>query len=473
MRRLTLILSLATLMALLVSAAAFAANISVSSVIGFRTVFGESSKSDLDAYEFKAQRRLYSSMYFRGSKGPVSATVRYYIQSLRGSSATDGWVDLDSSNWGSLSLANSDLVDAYLDFKGEIIPGLPGGTLRIGRFSTNQNGWIADFSRRNAVMLSGVKLGPATLTFYQAMKGTNTRATMVKATGKIDIVDLTAVYVGHSNLASDTTKKNEARTDLLFGATVTPNRDMKITAEVATNGKEASLDQDPAMAWKVSGELNSIPNFKLRASTWSTDTDFRPDHFARLSVENLRARTIETGGARPGSMWGDPWMETGFSVGVTTTQVGLPFDVDVKIGTIFESNVPGSGNGAYAGEEMIVASVGTTVAQIKTNATVTMIGDHDPVIDLVGERSVRVGLLNGNVNLRGIVRLIDEDTNFAADAIWDAPNGLKLGLHYANYDRGTNWNHNTTTNDLSEGIDVGKAGKADGFSITAGYQLSF
>lgn len=482
MKRLSLILSLAVLMALAVAAAAVAATISASGNLGYRMAYATFDDSD-EKYELRSQWRYYTNLYFRGSKGPVSANVRYYLRSYSvwtdndsgkaPTNGTDGWVDTrQRTRLAGLDTVAGDMLEAYLDFKGAIIPGLPEGTLRIGRFSTNQNNWIGNFSRRDAIMLSGVKVGPANLVLYHGWRtkdNDKNRVTAVKATGKVDIVDLTAVYVAQSVYGNE----DASRADFMVGASASPIKDLKVSVEVASNGTPKSSNDDARLGWKVNGELSSIPNLKLRASTWSTDPAFDATYKHNTNRESLLWDYANS--SRP-TAFGDPWIQQGFSVGVTTTQAGLPFDVDIKTGKLFDGTTGASSGvpSALRGENMMVVNVGTTVAQVKTDVAVTMIGENDPVIDVLTTRALDVGFLGGKVNLRGNVRMQgDEDTQFGADATWNAPNGLVLGVHYANYDRGTDWNHNRSSANLSEGFNIGKAGEADGFAITAGYLLSF
>jgi len=92
---------------------------------------------------------------------------------------------------------------------------------------------------------------------------------------------------------------------------------------------------------------------------------------------------------------------------------------------------------------------------------------------VIASRTVTVSQLGGDVTLRGNIRNRSGNTDFGADATWKAPNGLTLGLHYANYDRVSDWNGNLGDGNLAEGVDLGQPGQADGFAITAGYQLNF
>lgn len=483
MRKGILVVTLAALMALMASAATYAATLSANGYLGFRTVFAKFGDED-SKYEFRAQQRTYGNIYVRGSSGPVSATFRFY---LRGA-GTDAWRDMSGSGLGG-NFGNALFHEAYADYKGAIVPGLVEGTLRAGRFVINENDWIGRFERREGLRLSGVQVGPANLSlvsFWPASPtATNTinNVTAVKAQGNLDIVDLTAMVVTHTRFGDN---DNDHRTiDYVLSATATPIRDLEVTADFASNGKSKASTEDAALAWKVGGELSTIPNLTLRASTWSTDSEFRPAYYRRVATENLTmdrtyTSTTQTNAAAGGGYsWGDPWMETGFSIGATTTQAGLPIEVDFKTGTIFKDNLPGAVgvNAPFAGKSMTVVSAATKIAEIDTKLSVTTIEDLDqPVIDVVGSRKVAVGFLGGDVDLRGTLRLQDlngdDDPRYAVDAIWSAPNRVVIGLHYANYDRYLDWNHNWSNANLSEGFDIGESGKADGFAITAGYILN-
>lgn len=455
MRKLVLSLSLALVLALTLSVSAFAAaDLSATGDVSFRTAIAENNEGE---FEFQGNWRTRANLIFKATRNNISASVQYRLR-------TTGFVPLQ--NTGAIGAWTNDVLEGWLDVKGAFLPGTPDVNLRVGRFVGDENRLIGYFDRRDGVLLSGLNVGPATLSFYHGWitptydddKNLTSRKTVwsVKGTTKIDVVDLTGIYVAHRDFVNE----DAASADYMVQANITPASGVKAGVEFANNGaNEASY-------WKVSGELGTIDNLKLRAATWSTDNNFAPAYVHNTNREKLTMDRTWVG--RP-TLLADPWIAKGFSIGASTTQAGLPIDVDFKSGTTFDI----ANAAPHRDEDINVLSVGTTIAEIKTGLTYTKIADHDPVIDLTGTRTLASSILGGNVTLKGTVRFQDDESKFATDATWRAPNGLMIGLHYANYDRKLDWDHNNSNDDLSEGIDIGKPGEADGFAITVGHILTF
>lgn len=478
-------------MALAVPMAAHAAaDLTVTGDLSFRTAIGNDADEKL---KLQGNWRTRANLDLRAGSNAVSFYARYRAR-------TQDWLNFGQGSFGS-SAVFVDLLDAYLDFTGPVVKGVADDLkLRVGRWDDdvvnwagNVGLWIGDLGRNEAVRAL-VGVGPASVGLYHAWLNANERLVAASARATVDVVELSGAYVGYSNpAASNPDERSNA--DYAVAATVKPANGISVTAEYAVNGERKRMANvywaDSANAWKVSGTLSTIPNLTLRASVWSTDDEFRPVYRRLNSYESLDMdRKWTDGNSRASSAWGDPWMATGFSIGATTTQAGLPIDVSFKSGTIFENNLPVlvedgikaiGGNGgstpdysSYLGKGMYVLGLGTTIAQVKANLTYTNIEDHKPVIDLVGSRAFAVDALGGDVTLKGTVRLQeDKDTAFAVDAMWSAPTGLRLGLHYANYDRVLDWGHNNSESEYWEGVNIGAPGKADGFAITAGYGFSF
>jgi len=329
-------------------------------------------------------------------------------------------------------------------------------TTKLGRFSTNQNNWVGNFARRDAVLVSGVMVGPADLYFYHGWPNTTSTIASIGGSVDIDVVELGGIFVSHGAPGA----KN---VDYAVSVGVAPADGVSVTAEYASDG----VNDDTA--WKLSGDLGTLDNFGINASVWSTGQDFKPTYRHNTNREDLEMDRTWT--SRP-TAWGDAWIQSGFSVGVNTTQGGLPLELTYKSGTIF-NNTDAQVPVVYRGETMMSFGVGTTLADIDTDVVYTKVANDDAVIDVIGSKKLGVAVLGGDVDLTGRVRLQSGNTNFAGDAVWKAPNGITLGLHYANYDRVMDWNHNFANTNLAEGIDIGVPTQADGLAVTAGYQLNF
>jgi len=489
MKNMKLVLIVVLAMSLAIPMVAYAAaDVEVTGDLTFRSVLGQ---HDDENYELMGNWRTRANLNLRAGNDTVSAFAQYRLRHAN-------FVNFGENSFGT-SDAFMDLLDAYVDVKGPVIPSFTGTTFRIGRFDDEINSWIGDLGRREAIRAQ-FELGPAGIHAYHGWLNADERLVGISAKAAIDVVELNGAYLAHQDEDPDgdpLTDDGRTSADYAIGATIKPSEGVSVTAEYAVNGPRKQTDStvwgDDASAWKISGQLATFDNLTLRASTWSTDDDFRPVYRKYAVKESLKMdRRWTDDGSRGGADWGDFYMAKGFSVGVSTVQGGLPFDVDFRSGTIFEDNLPVRyelGNPAlgapprenlgdadyadYYGRAMNVVSVGTTVAEIGLGVTYTKIDGHDPVTDVSATRVFAIDAIGGDVTVKGNVRLKDDDTNFGADATWKSPNGLTLGLHYANYDRVLDWGHNNSEDNLSEGVNIGAPGEADGFAVTAGYQLNF
>lgn len=312
MRRLTLILSLAVLMALVVSAAALAApKLSATGNLAFRTAIGENADGD---YQLQGNWRTRANLQLDAGSGNITARVIYRIRT------TDfrTFHTNPTGNW------DGTLYDGYVNIRGSFIPGTPEANLRVGRFDVTPNRWVGTFGRRQALHLTNFSLGPVTTGVYHGWEAQDVTLTALTANAKVDIVDIDAAVVYFKD-NRDTTppvpEHQKTNLDWVISGSAKPINGLSISADFAQNGlrKRAGSNPswepegtDPANAWKVAGELTTVPNFTIRASAWSTDDDFRPVYRHLATRENLDMDRMYTSGySRAGSTWGDSWIAKG------------------------------------------------------------------------------------------------------------------------------------------------------------------
>lgn len=467
MRKMRLVLVMVLAMALAVPMAAHAAaDLSVTGDTTIRLAYGQNQD---EKYELLANWRTRAYLDMRVNKGNVTGYARYRLRST-------GFVPHYGA--GDNYDTNLNLYDAYIDAKGAWIPGTPEVTTRVGRFeSRRMNDWVADFKRRAAARVTGLALGPVNIDLYHAWNSRNPSSTNVSNPSKttesvsaiigkanIDIVELKGAYVVIADRSDAAKYENTA--DYAVGVAVKPVSGIEIGADYAHHGA------NEANAWKVSGKLATVPNMTISAATWDVEDSFRPTYGHPTKTENL---AMDRNWVEQPTAYEDPFIGKGFSIGVETNQAGLPIKAKYTSGSIFGAgpNLPG-GNATFAGRDMSIIGVGTSIANIKLDFAYTSIENVEPYLDLKATHKLKGLPVGGDIDLTAVVRMQkDEDSKFATDAVWKAPNGLTLGLHYANYDRRQDWNHNYSNDNLAEGINLGKAGEADGFAITAGYQLTF
>jgi len=457
MKKLTAIVSLLLVMALAMPA--YAA-LNIKGKIAARTALAENANEE---FQFQGQGEV--DFYISGnvSNGPVRADINYEFR-------TGGWGALGSSgNNGFSGTDTSDanrVLDAYLTFTGPYLPGGKNLTTRIGRFNNNVTanglGIIGNMGRRDWLRISGIGLGPATLQLHYGYESTTKTIAAIDGTANIDVLTISGMVVRTD--ANINTQNNED-TDYAVRVVAKPTSDISLQVDYAVDGQAGGAD--PYTAWSVGGTLSSIENLTLTAKTWTTADEFLPEWRQNNGNYETLLRDRRTPDRQANI--GDPYIAKGFSVGVDTVQAGLPIKASVKTGTVFGAAGLPAAQVAYAGKKITVLDASTTIAQFGVALQYTTIQDFDPVTDVIVTRKFP-GLFVGDVDTRVAVRFGNgSDPEYSADATWKAPNGLNLGLHYANYDRLVD--EKGTTGWF--GPNIGATGKADGFAISAEYSYSW
>lgn len=407
-----------------------------------------------------------------GSEGNIKAVVN-----LGGTTAkSEGAFGGDSSPF----IGNTNVLlkvdSAWIESTGAWIQGGPDVVTKIGSLNPNYSNWIADFGnttypRIDAVEVSQLDLGGLSLTGLMGWYDNDTATASVDThsinalalNGGLDVVDLGVVYVVETEVAS----KTNISTDYAVTAGIDPADGVSVDATFASNGA------NNATAYKVSGELATVPNVTFTASAWSAAANFDPAWANRKDDKLTEAPTAFTKD------------QIGYQVGVETTQSGLDLSASYKnttkadkTGPVTETKVGAATtvsetdlsadvtmNSTWANTK-IVASAKRSFGNVNGSYTLTLNdgGAAGTKHEIAADTTVDTPLADG-VKLEGKVILDGSTTNFGGDATWTAPNGVILGLSYANYDRGDSWPGGyNVTND---------ANGADGFAAHAGIEVAF
>ena len=186
---------------------------------------------------------------------------------------------------------------AYIEANGAWLEGTPDVTTKIGRFGTNYSDWVANIGDRDGVELSNVESRPRLRgralcwvndspfsedylfrrpefdeddlvidPFIDAEANFDWRIMAVKASGELDVVNVSGVYV--MTVAED--DKDRSLSDYAVTASVTPVDGLKLDATFAgTNyqGLSAPIGDEKGTGYKVAAELSTVPNLTLSASS--------------------------------------------------------------------------------------------------------------------------------------------------------------------------------------------------------------
>lgn len=341
---------------------------------------------------------------------------------------------------------------AYVETTGAWFKGAADTTTKIGRFEMNYNDWVAaisgssekkdntdkDRGTQDGIEVAGIDLGGLSLAVANAWVKPEYQASVVSAAFSLDVVDVAAAV-----LSGRRTDVDESHLDFAVEATVTPVDGVSVTAEFAHDGKP----EEDNNAYKVSGTLSTIDNLTLSASVWNTGAKFNPE-FARWADGDDDGEEFD----HATKFTTD---NSGYEVKVNTTQSGI------DLGLTYKNEAKANGDDDVQTTEV---SAGTSLADTNLKGTVTIKSNEDNP-KFVLEASRAFGGINGSykltrehdekmtheiaadttvdtpvadgVKLEVKAKLLPEGsdpaTELDADASWTAPNGIKLGLHYANY----------------------------------------
>lgn len=460
MKKLSMLLSLVMVLAL--AAPAFA---------GINTDISGSLSADLrydgqDGLTAEAETKASVKMSAGSEDGNIKAVVNLGTTTTNPKGAFGG----NSSPFIGTKDIALNITSAWIETTGAWIKGGPAVTTKIGSLAPSYNNWVADLSndtykRVDAVEVSGLDLGAVSLTGLLGWYDNDTTAatdthklSAISASGGLDVVDLGFVYVSEKDAADAVVS-----TDYAVTAGVSPVDGVSVDATFASHGASTTT------AYKVGGELSTIPDVTLSASTWSAAAGFDPAWANHKDDDLTKETTAFTADQK------------GYKVAAETTQSG------VDLGASYESTTDAAGGNA---KTTTIVSAGTTVSETELSGKVTMETGADTKIEVSASRSF--GNVNGSykltsqganmdheiaadttvntpladeTKLAGKVILDGSDTNFGFDATWAAPNGINLGIGYANYDREDDWPGDYDV--------TGDANGADGFTVHAGIDVSF
>lgn len=206
-----------------------------------------------------------------------------------------GWTsDKDVTPYPAES-SNITLNKVWLEAKGAIIPDAPEMTTRIGGLDVNYSPYVADGIGSYGISVDGLAVGPVSVGGFYAWNPTSiptdTAATIERG-GYVKVAPVQGMEVKGTLVQVD-----EGLSYAVEG-NVAPMNNLAVTAGYA-------VDQDGDQAYKVDGKLQLMPNLEVRAGYRDLPRAFNA---ARRETDT---KIIDFNDAK------------GFSVGATTTQLGV------------------------------------------------------------------------------------------------------------------------------------------------------
>ncbi len=367
--------------------------------------------------------------------------VKAYLE-LAPSAKTDftGWLDRDG-NVGFTDLPNLfsgiKLNKAYLQADGPYWADGPAIRTTIGDVTINQNDYVANLGGRKGISVEGIKAGPVGMDAFWVASGN-------RMIFPADDNVLTKVSEPVEETYGGRINANIMGADL--GASVVK---VQKGAEYALNGKFSPIpmvtldgvyarDAEQAHAYKVNAAVSLLENLTLRAGYRGADKTFNPVYALRKdSDDDGYIEQGETDLAAHDRL-------TGFNVGASTQVYGVNLaadydnptkETDVKADTELAGYKL---NGEIKATDTKVSEVSAGVEKSVELFGMDVTGNYtaaisDTEISHEVKASSKLSVLP--LTLDGRVKMFQkgsEQTQYEANATYEAPNGVTLGLKYLN-----------------------------------------
>lgn len=484
MKKYTLLMSLALVALLAVGASA---NISTT-VTGTVGVYGQYDQSN----DFTARGLLHARLAISNVRGmDIEVDFGHIVDHGRDNPADRrSWSEFDTDPFNPAARPlQLNIEAARVIVDGAYWPGGPEVRTVIGRQRINWNNLVASDSddsrlRGTAFLVEGLDLGGISLDFAHMYQHDNPdRVNMMRARADLDVVNLTGIVVGRD----DTVDADARAMDLALVANVDPADGIAVDGVVARDGQSEDLH------YRLNATLSTIENFTLKGSFWSTDANFNPRYRHHNWADGELTKTNNSGVRQDEAAAFSVTAETtqgGIDLAGTFASAGRHSDADFRR-SLMELSAATSVqdfdlSASYAltresgadDHTKIELGAGTELASWRLEYEGVIETDEEMKNALSARTTLDTAIAEG-INLSGKVTLQKDanvETKFEADAEWRAPNGIGLGLHYANYDRARELNKGNTDTLRHNGVAVapiGAEGEADGFYVTASYVVKF
>lgn len=355
----------------------------------------------------------------------------------------------DLTTFGSLTALELVVDSAYLEAEGAWWVGGPSVVTRIGRHNVSYSDWVAHEVGHNGIGIAGLQLGLLELDGYVGWTADD-RPAALRARGALDLFEFDGTLVNR-RVVGGTDRVNDVAVEIHFD----PAEVLHTVSTIARDGETGDL------AYRVEGEFSQFAGLLLDAAVWSTPENFAPryaDYAALEPVFNQDERGVKIGAS---TVW------EGIELRGTAAQQGLHSDPNWQLRVLgVEAETEYGQFDLLFGLEHINLN-GTNSRNLKFGVATELFGvlvgyegllpSNDSLESTVTASTTQELPILGEVDIEGRLWAKNGvDTEVRVGATWQAPNGLNLGLHYANYE------------------DAGvRPGNEDGFYATAGYKLSF
>lgn len=443
MKKVAILVAMALVFALVAPAIALAAgNISVSGKLSTEmngTVTGKAVGAPVVSGKTLMQLNIGI-----GAENPQK--VKAYLE-LAPTTNPANLLDRDGNvSFDKLGITGIELNKAYLQADGPFWANGPAIRTTIGDVTINQNDYVANLGNRKGISVEGIKAGPVGMDAFWVAPGDHS----------IFSSDIATTLVPDATVSFGETYGGRINASIMgadLGADVVKVHD---GFEYALNGKFAPIpmvtldgvyacDLHEQSAYKVNAAVSPMENLTVRAGYRGADKTFSPIYATRADSDgNGYIEKDETSLAAHDLM-------TGFNVGASTMVYGVNLSADY--------DNPNKATDVKADTELAGYKLNSEVKATDTKVTDVLAGVEKSVelfgMDVTGNYTAAIAKMNTVTNkeetshefkvssklnvlplaLDGRVKFFQENvqpTEYEANAKYEAPNGVTLGMKYLN-----------------------------------------
>lgn len=486
MKRTTILLSLALVLALSFGAAA---QFRLSGYAEFDAGIYQpwnATEGEHEGLEFfgEARRRALLQLSASGSSGNLRLVLSFGNTENGHNTNWISWKGDDAYNPGGTNVSLN-LNSARIEATGALWKGGQSLTMVAGRHSINYSQWVASSASRrpgaddvdtttqlplmNSVEIRGLNVGPFTVSAAHGYKWAHgvwgqDEPTFLTASGKLGDLDatVTAAYRQEISNAGANAERDmylDAAAELKIAPVA--GLDLAGTVAVDTQGQGRMGDEfaepEAKLAFNVDAKITSIPGINLNGSTWMAQEGFAPRYaqWAPKADERyyipftpnrqgfkVAADTTQSGVTLKGgfemdrNVTGADYAKDVITAGASTKIEGFDVSADV---TLKEENDVNS--------HKTVVGVGTALSSfnVKYTGTIENKNTEDPNTDTTMKNEVVVTTtqdlffadkvaFNAAV-IYDTAKADGKELDYGIDAKWKAPNGIDFVVGYATYNK--------------------------------------
>jgi hypothetical protein len=461
MKKLSVLVVSMLMVVVLAATASAQLSTNVSGRVGAAFLFTDNAGT----WELSARGHLQASLGIKAGNAEASVSLNNVASFGGGIDSAGNWQSFIGNPYGASSPFTLAITGAKIFLAGAWWKNGPELNTVIGKHNVTYSPWIAKGVGTNGIEITGLTAGDFAIKAYHGWTSSD-QITAVNMKGQVAdfVIDATAIQY------NDTP---QYRADYAVNAQFKGIDGVSVDATIAG---DAALGMSKP-GFKANVAVTSIQNFEINGSVWGIPANFEPNYRdtsssrpydpdtkgASLSVKTAQKDITLNGGITFNGKPSDPnYSQRVISAGAKTSFEGINLEANVKV-----TNPVSAGSTDIKTETTLKASTAISGINLSWEGNMSKTGNAAMTMkNTVKLSSTFDTPIADGVALNAQMIIEGGQYKFGADLDWAAPNGVNLGLHFANYNR--NSKHNNIPFDVPDT----NAG-IDGFYMTATKVVTF